>query len=101
MRCSRVLVFIPRARNSSRKLRGCMYVPGKWNWLMYTQAVRERALGDALSHNITDIYNESECVYLTFPKEESLLCDSIFLGHPARSPTYQIKSVTLHHDRNS
>jgi hypothetical protein len=29
MRCSRVLVFIPRARNSSRKLRGCMYVPGK------------------------------------------------------------------------
>lgn len=26
---SRVLVFIPRAKNSSRKLRGCMDVPGK------------------------------------------------------------------------
>jgi hypothetical protein len=32
---ARVLVFIPRARNSSRKLRAYMDVPGKLNWLIY------------------------------------------------------------------
>jgi hypothetical protein len=47
---------------------------------IYTQ--RGRALGEALSRNMKDIYNESECLYLTFPKEESVLCDSHFLGTP-------------------